>query len=251
MGGGGGGAWGAGGCDERGARAGGFAGTGRAAAANGASRPDGAGHFFELLRFDFVVEELAMGDIAKAAAWAEEELRRHDTTAAGYAQRSSRVSGALSLKPWLIEVNASPNLKPSSPQQEKVLARLCAAVADEIADMASSAVAAVATSASPAATTTTAAVDDAEAASMRGGFERIALSASGALIASEVAASTKTRVRGDGDGDGGADGHGDDATRCCGPHRSLAEHADVDCQMSAWGPYSDCNAVGTPRPERE
>jgi hypothetical protein len=35
--------------------------------------------------------------------------------------------------PWLIEVNASPNVRPSSAPQRQVLARLCAHVVDHLA----------------------------------------------------------------------------------------------------------------------
>jgi hypothetical protein len=61
--------------------------------------PDGAGHFFEMLRFDFVV----------------------------------RVSPENALVPTLVEVNASPNVKPASAPQGLVLDRLCAAVAEAMA----------------------------------------------------------------------------------------------------------------------
>ena len=62
--------------------------------------PDGAGHFFEMLRFDFVV----------------------------------RVSPENALVPTLVEVNASPNVKPASAPQGLVLDRLCAAVAEAMAN---------------------------------------------------------------------------------------------------------------------
>ena len=62
--------------------------------------PDGAGHFFEMLRFDFVV----------------------------------RADPENELVPTLVEVNASPNVKPASAPQGVVLDRLCAAVAEAIAN---------------------------------------------------------------------------------------------------------------------
>ena len=62
--------------------------------------PDGAGHFFEMLRFDFVVG----------------------------------VSPENALVPTLVEVNASPNVKPASAPQGLVLDRLCAAVAEAMAN---------------------------------------------------------------------------------------------------------------------
>ena len=62
--------------------------------------PDGAGHFFEMLRFDFVI----------------------------------RADPENELVPTLVEVNASPNVKPASAPQGVVLDRLCAAVAEAIAN---------------------------------------------------------------------------------------------------------------------
>lgn len=138
--------------------------------------PDGAGNFFELLRFDFVVEEG-------------------------------------SLKPWLVEINASPNLKPSSPQQESVLTRLVSALAEQMSSMVLASTTSTATRNSEGATT--------------GGFTKITLRASGTLKASTFDVAGRTGV---------------DAASWRGPHRSLAEHADVDCVMSAWGPFSECNA---------
>ena len=67
--------------------------------------PDRAAHFFETFRFDFVLDD-----------------------------GSASADGLPT--PWLVEVNASPNLKPASAPQEDVLSRLCAKLADKLTDLA-------------------------------------------------------------------------------------------------------------------
>ena len=74
-------------------------------AENRAPFPDRAAHFFETFRFDFVLDD-----------------------------GSASADGLPT--PWLVEVNASPNLKPASAPQEDVLSRLCAKLADKLTDLA-------------------------------------------------------------------------------------------------------------------
>jgi hypothetical protein len=142
--------------------------------------PDRAAHFFETFRFDFVLDD-----------------------------GSASADGLPT--PWLVEVNASPNLKPASAPQEDVLSRLCAKLADALAPARRGA-------ADP---------TDADAA-----FARLALRDGGALVP------------------GTDDGNGNTQMTSSAPRgRRLVSHSeshaeDVDCVVSAWGDWGSCSPCG-------
>ena len=145
--------------------------------------PDRAAHFFETFRFDFVLDD-----------------------------GSASADGLPT--PWLVEVNASPNLKPASAPQEDVLSRLCAKLADKLTDLAPARRGA----ADP---------TDADAA-----FARLALRDGGALVP------------------GTDDGNGNTQMTSSAPRgRRLVSHSeshaeDVDCVVSAWGDWGSCSPCG-------
>lgn len=145
--------------------------------------PDRAAHFFETFRFDFVLDD-----------------------------GSASADGLPT--PWLVEVNASPNLKPASAPQEDVLSRLCAKLADALAPAQRGA-------ADP---------TDADAA-----FARLALRGGGALVP------------------GTDDGNGNTQMSSLARGRRLVSHSeshaedvveDVDCVVSSWGDWGSCSPCG-------
>ena len=158
--------------------------------------PDGAAHFFETLRFDFV--------LAASAEGGGEDASRES----GRAPRPDPV-------PFLVEVNASPNAKPSSPAQAIVLDRLCAGVARAVGVGA----AAVSRPEDP--------NKDVDALVLGGGFSaRLPLRDGGALVAPRPSADLRPTF--------------------FGHRRALAEstaETPVNCVVSEWGDWSAC--VGT------
>ena len=85
-----------------------------AAAASAADDANMTMVYSELLRFDFVI-----GRVDGVA----------ENSGGGVEGGGGGRGGGFGFKPWLIEVNASPNLEPSSQQQEKFLRCLVADVA--------------------------------------------------------------------------------------------------------------------------
>ena len=169
--------------------------------------PDGAAHFFETLRFDFV--------LAASAEGGSEDASRES----GRAPRPDPV-------PFLVEVNASPNAKPSSPAQAIVLDRLCAGVARAVGVGAAAVSRAEDPNLDPNLDPNRP-NEDVDALVLGGGFSaRLPLRDGGALVAPRPSADLRPTF--------------------FGHRRALAEstaETPVDCVVSEWGDWSAC--VGT------
>jgi hypothetical protein len=155
--------------------------------------------YSELLRFDFVV---------------------------GRSSDSFEMSGGGVWKPWLIEVNASPNLEPSSEQQEAFLRRLVSDVADELVASVTGGDAYRLNYGQ-----TARSEDDGGGSSGGGGDDDVAahggprLQPPHALTCRSTTSSTTNAAA---------------AMQIRLPGRSLAEHANVDCEVTEWAAWSAC-----------
>ena len=154
------------------------------------SFPEEAAHFFETFRFDFVLDD-------------------------GFDFSSVHEDGKDGVPdvptPWLVEVNASPNMKPASAPQHEALKRLCARIVDKMARK-----------------NLNDEIENGDAA-----FARLALRDGGALVPLSA-------------DDGDLDGDARSSSSL--PRRrrlvSHSEYADVDCVVSSWGKWGTCGPCG-------
>lgn len=161
---------------------------------NEPSFPERAAHFFETFRFDFVLDDGS--DFSSVDEDGKDGVPDVPT-------------------PWLVEVNASPNMKPASAPQADVLSRLCARLVDKIAQKRSPR------------DFLNDEIEDGDAA-----FARLALRDGGALV---------PFLEDD-------ENLGETRSSSSLPRRrrlvSHSEYADVDCVVSAWGDWGTCGPCG-------
>ena len=172
--------------------------------------PDRAAHFFETFRFDFVLDDGSLRDSVSADA---EALIGLPT-------------------PWLVEVNASPNMKPASAPQERVLSRLCASLADTLAP----------------------APRDARKKKSRGptvpradvsaAFARLALRDGGALVRDAQSRDEQKNHRGGGHETRRRPEAFTRRARVLAESHAEEPEPDRDCAVSAWGDWGTCSPCG-------